>query len=106
MNRETLLHGYGQTSLKRTQILDAPQWIFEGDDKKKARRDCIQLLSPQIPLVSYRGSQSNFPSACTIRTISATRSRSKYMFPKSTRRRPGSVFCCAEPAFCPSAGLS
>lgn len=106
MNFEILLHGYGQTSLERTHILDAPRWIVESDDKKKARRDCIQLLSTEIPMVSFQGSQSNFPSACTIRTISATRSRSKYMFPTSTRRRPGSVLCYAEPAFSPSAGLS
>jgi polyphosphate kinase 2 len=38
-----------ETMLERTHIPEAPWWIVEADDKKKARLNCIRHLLSQIP---------------------------------------------------------
>jgi len=35
--------------LERTNIPEAPWWIIEADDKKRARLNCISHLLTQIP---------------------------------------------------------
>jgi hypothetical protein len=35
--------------LERTNIPEAPWWIVEGNDKKRARLNCIHNLLDQIP---------------------------------------------------------
>jgi len=38
-----------ETMLERTHIPEAPWWIVEGDDKRRARLNCIHHLLSQIP---------------------------------------------------------
>ena len=38
-----------EVMFERTHILEAPWWVVEGDDKKKARLNCINHLLSQIP---------------------------------------------------------
>lgn len=38
-----------ETMLERTHIADAPWWIVEADDKKRARLNCITHLLSQLP---------------------------------------------------------
>jgi len=35
--------------LKQTHIPEAPWWVVEADDKKRARLNCIHHLLKQIP---------------------------------------------------------
>jgi hypothetical protein len=35
--------------LQRTHIPEAPWWVIRGDEKKRARLNCIQHLLGQIP---------------------------------------------------------
>ena len=39
-----------EAMLERTHIAEAPWWIVEADDKKRARLNCIQHLSERHPL--------------------------------------------------------
>jgi polyphosphate kinase 2 (PPK2 family) len=38
-----------EAMLERTHIPEAPWWVVEADDKKKARLNCIHHLLQQIP---------------------------------------------------------
>lgn len=38
-----------EVMFERTHIPEAPWWVVEGDDKKKARLNCINHLLSQIP---------------------------------------------------------
>ena len=38
-----------EVMLKRTHIPEAPWWVVEADDKKRARLNCIAHLLAQIP---------------------------------------------------------
>ena len=38
-----------EAMFERTNIPEAPWWIVEGDDKKRARLNCIQHLLDQVP---------------------------------------------------------
>jgi polyphosphate kinase len=40
-----------EVMLERTHIQEAPWWVVQGDDKKKARLNCIHHLLQQVPYV-------------------------------------------------------
>jgi len=42
-----------ETMLERTHIPEAPWWIVEADDKKRARLNCISHLLSQVPYNEY-----------------------------------------------------
>jgi len=47
--------------LERTNIPEAPWWIVEGNDKKRARLNCIHNLLDQIPYEEVPHEQVNLP---------------------------------------------
>ncbi|MDF3933360.1 polyphosphate kinase 2, partial [Pseudomonas citronellolis] len=38
-----------ETMLERTHIAEAPWWVVQADDKKRARLNCISHLLSQVP---------------------------------------------------------
>ena len=48
--------------LARTHIAEAPWWIVEADDKKRARLNCIHHLLTQIPYTETRASPVVLPA--------------------------------------------
>lgn len=50
-----------ETMLERTHIVEAPWWIVEADDKKKARLNCIQHLLSQVPYAEVERSPVSLP---------------------------------------------
>jgi polyphosphate kinase len=47
--------------LERTHIREAPWWIVDADDKKKARLNCISHLLTQIPYQSIHHQDIGLP---------------------------------------------
>jgi polyphosphate kinase 2 (PPK2 family) len=47
--------------LERTHIAEAPWWIVRGDDKKKARLNCIHHLLSQMPYEEVERPQIALP---------------------------------------------
>ena len=70
--------------LHRTHIPEAPWWVVEAVDKKRARLNCISHLLTQIPYNEIRASPSCCRSACAIPPIIAKRCRPKCTFPRSS----------------------
>ena len=67
----------------RTNIPEAPWYIVEGNDKKRARLNCIDHLLSQFPYEpTCRTRRSRCPTACSTPTTSARSCR-----PSSTCRR-------------------
>ena len=58
-----------ETMLERTHIPEAPWWIVEADDKKRARLNCIHHLLAQFPATKCRAIQWCCRTAFTILTI-------------------------------------
>jgi polyphosphate kinase len=48
--------------LERTNISEAPWWVVQGVDKKKARLNCISHLLQQVPYEAAEGEQISLPS--------------------------------------------
>lgn len=51
-----------EVMLERTHIAEAPWWIVEADDKKRARLNCIAHLLAQIPYGDVPRPQVNLPA--------------------------------------------
>jgi Polyphosphate kinase 2 (PPK2) len=58
-----------EAMLERTHIAEAPWWVVEADDKKRARLNCLSHLLSQMPYQEIRtgsfaaqGTQSKLPS--------------------------------------------
>jgi len=51
-----------ETMLDRTHIPEAPWWIVEADDKKKARLNCIQHLLSQVPYAEIEHAPVTLPN--------------------------------------------
>jgi polyphosphate kinase 2 len=62
--------------LERTHIPEAPWWVVEAVDKKKARLNCIAHLLDQIPYGDVERAPVVLPRACGMRIMSASRCRS------------------------------
>ncbi|WP_305074919.1 polyphosphate kinase 2 [Propionivibrio sp.] len=50
-----------ETMLERTHIPEAPWWIVEADDKKRARLNCISHLLSQVPYEEYEREPVTLP---------------------------------------------
>ena len=50
-----------ETMLERTHIAEAPWWIVEADDKRRARLNCISHLLSQIPYGEVLREQPRLP---------------------------------------------
>ncbi len=50
-----------ETMLERTHIPEAPWWIVEADDKKRARLNCITHLLSQVPYDEYEREPVTLP---------------------------------------------
>ena len=48
--------------LERTHIAEAPWWVVEADDKRRARLNCIAHLLAQIPYHELERQQPNLPA--------------------------------------------
>ena len=62
----TYIHGIGNTKakeimLERTHIAEAPWWVVQADDKKKARLNCINHLLGQMPYEEVELPQIELP---------------------------------------------
>ena len=66
----------------RTNIPEAHWYIVEGNDKKRARLNCIAHLLEQVPYEECRTRRSRCPSACSIPTTSARRCRRELYVPQ------------------------
>ena len=64
-----------EAMLERTHIAEAPWWVVEAVDKKKARLNCIAHLLEQIPYRMSRTLPSSCRRACATRITTAARSR-------------------------------
>ena len=51
-----------EVMLQRTHILEAPWWVVEADDKKRARLNCIHHLLAQIPYDEMPGESVMLPN--------------------------------------------
>jgi hypothetical protein len=51
-----------ETMLERTHIPEAPWWVVEAVDKKRARLNCIHHLLSQIPYQEIQREQVKLPS--------------------------------------------
>lgn len=51
-----------ETMLDRTHIPEAPWWIVEADDKKKARLNCIQHFLSQVPYAEVERAPVTLPA--------------------------------------------
>ncbi|MFT4045820.1 MAG: polyphosphate kinase 2 [Solimonas sp.] len=51
-----------ETMLERTHIPEAPWWIVEADDKKRARLNCIRHLLAQIPYGDVNAPEIQLPA--------------------------------------------
>ena len=88
--------------LERTHIPEACWWVVEGNDKKKARLNCIHHLLQQIPYRDVQPSRSYCPSASTCQITSVGRNLKNCTFPASTKlpigrggRRDASLAACS-----------
>ena len=61
-----------ETMLEKTHIAEAPWWIVEAVDKKRARLNCIAHLLTRIPYEEIPHENPNCPRACTTRIHSRT----------------------------------
>ena len=50
-----------ETMLERTHIQEAPWWIVEANDKKRARLNCIHHLLGQVPYEEYEREAVTLP---------------------------------------------
>ena len=66
-----------EAMLERTSIPEAPWWIVEADDKKRARLNCIQHLLISIPYQEVSTIRSCCRPVCTTRTTCGLRCRRK-----------------------------
>jgi polyphosphate kinase 2 len=51
-----------ETMLERTHITEAPWWVIEADDKKRARLNCIHHLLQQFPYEEIRRPEIELPA--------------------------------------------
>ena len=51
-----------EVMLERTHIPEAPWWIVDGDDKKRARLNCIRHLLSQVPYQEVEHELVNLPA--------------------------------------------
>jgi polyphosphate kinase 2 len=51
-----------EAMLERTHISEAPWWIVEGNDKKRARLNCIHHLLSQIPYADVKHPEPRLPA--------------------------------------------
>jgi polyphosphate kinase 2 len=73
--------------LERTHIPEAPWWVVQGVDKKKARLNCIHHLLGQMPYEEVEHPAIHCRSANTTTTTCAARCRPKSSCPRCTERR-------------------
>ena len=64
-----------EAMLERTHIPEAPWWVVEAVDKKKARLNCIHHLLSQIP---YAGGRARRRSSCRRASATPTTSAARY----------------------------
>lgn len=67
--------------LQRTNIPEAPWWVVQAVDKKRARLNCIHHLLSQVPYHDVSISPFICPSACSIPIICVSRYRKTCTFP-------------------------
>jgi polyphosphate kinase 2 len=79
--------------LERTHIPEAPWWVVQGVDKKKARLNCIHHLLGRCLMKKCRIRPSNCRSASTTTTTSAVRCRRKSSSRKCTDRHCDPACC-------------
>ena len=60
-----------EATFARTNIPEAPWYIVEGNDKKRARLNYIDHLLTQVPYEDVRTKRSLCPIECSIRTMNA-----------------------------------
>ena len=54
----------------RTNIPEAPWYIVEGNDKKRARLNCMDHFVKQIPYTDVPNEDVSLPNGCSIPTMS------------------------------------
>ena len=76
-----------EETFARTNIPEAPWYIVEGNDKKRARLNCIDHLLKQIPYEECRTRRSRCPTASSIPNTSARCCRASSMCRRSIEQR-------------------
>jgi hypothetical protein len=51
-----------ETMIERTHISEAPWWVIEADDKKRARLNCIHHLLQQFPYEEIKRPEIELPA--------------------------------------------
>jgi hypothetical protein len=78
--------------LERTHIEEAPWWVVQADDKKKARLNCIAHLLGQVPYQEVERSEIVLPPRVRNedylrQPVPASRTSATGWLPKSLRAR-------------------